>query len=42
MRRLVRNRAAVVGGIIVIVLLTMAILAPVFAPQSFENAGPDG
>ena len=37
MRRLVRNRAAVVGGIMVIVLLTMAILAPVFAPRSFEK-----
>ena len=37
MRRLVRNRAAVVGGIIVIVLVTMSILAPLFAPKSYET-----
>ena len=37
MRRLVRNKAAVVGGIIVIVLVTMSILAPVIAPDSFET-----
>ncbi len=37
MRRLVRNKAAVVGGIIVISLLTMSILAPVLAPASFET-----
>ena len=37
MRRLVRNKAAVVGGVIVIMLLTMSILAPVFAPASYET-----
>ncbi len=37
MRRLVRNRAAVIGGIIVILLILMAILAPVIAPYSFEK-----
>ncbi len=37
MRRLVRNRAAVVGGIIVLVLVTMSILAPLIAPYSYEK-----
>ena len=37
MRRLVRNKAAVVGGIIVIVLVTMSILAPLIAPYSYEK-----
>jgi oligopeptide transport system permease protein len=36
MRRLVRNKAAVVGGIIVIALLSMSLLAGVIAPYSFE------
>jgi oligopeptide transport system permease protein len=35
MRRLVRNKAAVVGGIIVVVLLSLAVLAPVVAPYSY-------
>ncbi len=37
MRRLVRNRAAVVGGIIIIVLVTMSLLAPLIAPYSYEK-----
>lgn len=37
MRRLVRNKAAVVGGIMVIILVSMAILAPLIAPYSFEK-----
>jgi oligopeptide transport system permease protein len=37
MRRLVRNKAAVVGGIIVIVLISMAILAPLIAPYPFDK-----
>jgi len=36
-RRLLRNRAAVVGGIIVITLALVAIFAPVIAPYSFEE-----
>jgi len=36
LRRLVRNRAAVVGGTIVIILLLMAIFADFIAPKSFE------
>ena len=36
-RRLLRNRAAVVGGIIVITLALVAIFAPVIAPFSFEE-----
>jgi oligopeptide transport system permease protein len=35
-RRLLRNRAAVLGGSIIIVLILMAIFAPVIAPKSFE------
>lgn len=35
--RLIRNRAAVVGGLIVILLVLMAILAPLIAPKSFEE-----
>ncbi|CAG0984035.1 Oligopeptide transport system permease protein OppC [Anaerolineales bacterium] len=35
-RRLVRNRAAVVGGSIIIILALMAIFAPLVAPKSFE------
>src|SRR5512143_1408195 len=37
MRRLVRNKAAVVGGVIVILLILMAVFAPVVAPYSFEK-----
>jgi len=35
-RRLVRNRAAVVGGLIIIILALMAIFAPLIAPKSYE------
>lgn len=35
-RRLVRNRAAVVGGSIIIILALMAIFAPWVAPKSYE------
>jgi oligopeptide transport system permease protein len=35
-RRLLRNRAAVLGGSIIIVLILMAIFAPLIAPKSFE------
>lgn len=35
--RLVRNRAAVLGGMIVIVLVLMAIFAPVLAPQGYDD-----
>jgi oligopeptide transport system permease protein len=37
MRRLVRNRGAVVGGVIVIVLIAMALSASVIAPYPFEK-----
>lgn len=36
-RRLLRNRAAVIGGVIIILLYTTALLAPVIAPYSFEK-----
>ncbi len=36
-RRLIRNRAAVVGGVIIIILYLVAALAPVIAPYSFEE-----
>lgn len=36
LRRLLRNRAAVLGGIIVVLLIAMAISAPVIAPKSYE------
>ena len=36
LRRLVRNRAAVVGGTIIILLILMAIFAPLVAVKSFE------
>lgn len=36
-RRLIRNRAAVVGGTIVIILIVMAVFAPQIAPRSFEK-----
>ena len=35
-RRLVRNRAAVIGGTIIIVLILMAVFAPLVAVKSFE------
>jgi oligopeptide transport system permease protein len=35
-RRLVRNRAAVMGGAIVIILILMAVFAPLVAVKSFE------
>lgn len=35
-RRLFRNRAAVIGGLIIIVLVLMAIFAPLVAVKSFE------
>jgi oligopeptide transport system permease protein len=34
--RLVRNRAAVIGGVIIILLILMAIFAPIVAIKSFE------
>jgi oligopeptide transport system permease protein len=37
LRRLVRNRAAVVGGTIIILLILMAIFAPLIAIKSFET-----
>jgi oligopeptide transport system permease protein len=36
-RRLLKNRAAVVGGIIVILLALMAIFAPLIAPQTYDE-----
>lgn len=36
-RRLIRNRAATVGGIIIIVLLMLAIFAPQIAPRPFAD-----
>ncbi len=36
LRRLLRNRAAVLGGSIIILLILMAIFAPLIAPKSFE------
>ncbi|PWH14240.1 MAG: hypothetical protein DDG59_13230 [Anaerolineae bacterium] len=36
-RRLIRNRAAVVGGTIVIILIVMAVFAPQIAPRSYEK-----
>jgi oligopeptide transport system permease protein len=37
MRRLVRNRAAVIGGVIIIILILMAVFASVIAPYSYEK-----
>lgn len=37
LRRLIRNRAAVIGGSIVIVLIIMAVFAPQIAPRSYEK-----
>jgi len=36
-RRLLRNRAAIIGGLIVVGLAILAIGAPVFAPKSFSE-----
>lgn len=36
-RRLIRNRAAVIGGTIVFILIIMAIFAPQIAPRSYEK-----
>lgn len=36
-RRLMRNRAAVAGGIILLVLFLVAVLAPVLAPKGFAD-----
>ncbi|MGA9191513.1 MAG: ABC transporter permease [Anaerolineales bacterium] len=36
-RRLIRNRAAVIGGALVIILVLMAIFAPLIAPKSFSE-----
>lgn len=35
-RRLLRNRAAVIGGVTIIILVLVAVLAPVIAVKSFE------
>jgi oligopeptide transport system permease protein len=37
LRRLVRNRGAVIGGVIVILLISMALLASVLAPYPFDK-----
>lgn len=37
LRRLVRNRAAVLGGSIIIILILTAIFAPLIAPRSYEK-----
>jgi oligopeptide transport system permease protein len=36
-RRLLRNRAAVVGGVIILILLFMSIFAPLIAPKGFAD-----
>jgi oligopeptide transport system permease protein len=36
-RRLIQNRAAVIGGVLVILLVLMAIFAPLIAPKSFSE-----
>jgi oligopeptide transport system permease protein len=36
-QRLIRNRAALMGGIIVVLLLTIAVLAPAIAPYSYRE-----
>jgi oligopeptide transport system permease protein len=36
-RRLLRNRAAVVGGVIILILIFMAIFAPLIAPKGFAD-----
>jgi oligopeptide transport system permease protein len=37
LRRLMRNRAAVLGGSIIIVLIVLAVFAPLIAPKSYEQ-----
>ena len=37
LRRLLRNRAAVLGSAIVLLLILAAVLAPVIAPYSYET-----
>ncbi len=36
-RRLIRNRAAVIGGVIIILLILSAILAPLIAPMPYDT-----
>ena len=36
-RRLIRNRAAVIGGLLVVILVLMAIFAPLIAPKSYAE-----
>jgi oligopeptide transport system permease protein len=36
-RRLLRNRAAVVGGVIILILIFMSIFAPLIAPKGFAD-----
>jgi oligopeptide transport system permease protein len=36
--RLIRNRAAIIGTLIIFLLLVVAIFAPVFAPKDFDDA----
>jgi oligopeptide transport system permease protein len=36
-RRLLRNKAAVVGGTIIVILILMAVFAPLIAPKSFDT-----
>ncbi len=36
-RRLVSNRAAVIGGVLVIILVLMAVFAPLIAPRTFSE-----
>lgn len=38
LRRLARNRAAVLGAIIIVINLTVAIFAPYFAPKDYDDA----
>ena len=40
LRRLVRNKAAVVGGVIIIMFFLAAIFAPLIAPYSFDKQTP--
>ncbi len=37
LRRLVRNRAAVVGGAIIVILVLAAVFAPVIAPYTYDG-----
>ena len=40
-RRLIRNRAAVVGGLIILLLILMAMFAPLIAIKPFADTGAD-